>query len=807
MEEKNGKTNSDDNTLKVTKRPKLSLTQTVESGQVQQVLHGRHKTVTVEVRRTRTFSSDKKDAAKSDTVIADKDSESGLTQSEREARLSALQKAAERPQDRKAYFPPPIQDQKSQERPTEKRSEKSSDAAVVKRPPVKDDSESGKLVLTGNARKKGLERDESYQKSSRGDKEGSGRRQGKLTVSKALDQNERHRSMASIKRHRDKVKRLSEEENATQQESEKIVREVIVPEVIEVQELANRMAIRSVDVVRELMKLGTIIKPHDRIDADTAELIVNEFGHKIKRVTEADVERFIIDEKDDESALKSRPPVVTIMGHVDHGKTSLLDAIRTTDVAAKEAGGITQHIGAYQITTNNGKKITFLDTPGHEAFTAMRARGAKVTDIVVLVVAADDGVMPQTVEAISHAKAAEVPIIVAINKIDKPGANPTKIKNELLQYELISEELGGEVMVVEVSAKQKINLDKLEETILLQSEVLELKANPNRKALGTVIESKLDKGRGVVTTLLVQKGTLKQGDIVIAGTGYGKIRVILNDKGEILSEATASVPVEVQGLSEPPSAGEIFAVVDTDKQARDIAEFRQKQKRDLQAAEQNKITIEAKFKEAGADPTRGMPVIIKADVHGSVEAIAASINKVATDEVRAKIVLSGVGGITESDVTLAKAVGAHIIGFNVRANPGAKELANREKVDIRYYSIIYNVIDDVKDMLSGMLKPTVREEYLGNATIQEVFKITKVGKVAGCFVTEGVIKRGAGVRLIRDNVVIHEGKLKTLKRFKDEVPEVKNGTECGMAFENFEDVKKGDIIEAFMVVTEERKLK
>lgn len=780
-----------DGKLKVSKRPKLSLTQTVESGQVQQMLHGKQKSVTVEVRRTRTFSSDKSE---------DQDKDSNLTDSEKEARLSALEKAAEEKNEPKK---PPAKQNK--EKPQEKAPEnKDSVPTPVEAEVVADDGQGSKLVLTGTARKKGLEREEVYQKASRKTKKDEPkRRQGKITVSQALEQGgERQRSLASIKRQREKAKKSSDD-NA---DTEKIVREVVIPETIEVQELANRMATRSVDVVKELMKLGLIIKPHDTIDADTAELVVNEFGHKIKRVTEADVEKLIDDEEDDEKSLESRPPVVTVMGHVDHGKTSLLDAIRTTDVATKEAGGITQHIGAYQISLDSGEKITFLDTPGHEAFTAMRARGAEITDIVILVVAADDGIMPQTEEAISHAKAAGVPIIVAINKIDKPDANPQRIKDELLKHELIPEELGGEIIVVEVSAKDGKNLDKLKESILLQSEMLELKANPKRNARGTVVEAKLDKGRGVVATLLVQKGTLRKGDIVIAGTGFGKIRDLLNDKGESIDDAIPSVPIEIIGLSEAPNAGDIFAVAENEKSARDIVEFRQKKKRDLQAAEQNKIGVDKLFQDASDSATKELPIIIKADVQGSVEAIIGSLDKISTDEVKAKVIYSGVGGITESDISLAQTVGSLVIGFNVRANAGAKDLASKESINVRYYSVIYDAVDDVKDMLSGMLDPDVREEFLGNAEILEVFKITKVGKVAGCMIKEGVVKRGAGVRLIRDDVVIHEGTLKTLKRFQDEVPEVKEGTECGMAFENYEDIKKGDVIEAFEVITKERKL-
>ena len=797
-EESNGKKPGSEK-LTVSNRPKLSLTQTVESGQVQQVLRGHSKTVTVEVRRTRTFSSaDEKNKAKG------LDDKSGLTKSEQEARLSALENAAKTKAE-EALKPKPSSSEKSaKDKPggTTFR-----DKAQDVPPPVNDlEGKKSRLVLTGDTRKSGLEREETYTKNTKAVKGEGKRRQGKITVAQALDQNERHRSLAAIKRQRNKAaKKLVEEEVPAEQ----AVREVRIPEVIEVQELANRMAIRSVDVIKSLMKLGVMIKTHDTIDADTAEIIVTEFGHKPKRVTEADVEKAIVDSDDVEENLEWRPPIVTVMGHVDHGKTSLLDAIRATDVVSGEAGGITQHIGAYQITLKNGQKITFLDTPGHEAFTAMRARGAKVTDIVVLVVAADDGIMPQTIEAINHAKAAEVPIIVAINKIDKPGANPEKVKQSLLTHELVPEDLGGEVMVVEVSAKQGTNLTKLEETILLQAEVLELKSNPNRKAQGTVVEAKLDKGRGVVTTLLVQRGTLKVGDIVIAGRGYGKVRALTNDKGDTVDSAPPSLPVEVLGLSETPNAGDTFAVVETDKQARDIASYRHKRTRDLQAAEQNKVTMEALFKRAktGLGAVKELPIIVKSDVHGSAEAIIASLEKLSTDEVKVKVVHSGVGGITESDITLAQTVGAMVIGFNVRASSTAKALATHESIEMRYYSIIYNVVDDIKDLLSGLLEPTIHEKFLGNAEVLEVFKVSKVGKVAGCIVREGTVKRGAKVRLIRDNVVIHEGTLKTLKRFKDDASEVKLGMECGMAFENYDDMKKGDIIEAFEVTKEERKLK
>ena len=621
------------------------------------------------------------------------------------------------------------------------------------------------------------------------------RSSGKLTVAQALEyQEERMRSLASIKRQREKIKRAESGEVLPQ---EKITREVTVPEVITVQELANRMAERSADVVKALMKLGTIATLNQSIDADTAELIIEEFGHRIKRVTEADVEDILIEQEDDPTSLKPRPPVVTVMGHVDHGKTSLLDALRKTDIVAGEAGGITQHIGAYQVQTGD-QKVTFLDTPGHEAFTAMRARGAKATDIVVLVVAADDGIKAQTEEAISHAKAAEVPIIVAINKIDKPEADPARVKNELMQYELVPEEFGGDIQTVEVSAIERTGLDGLVEALALQAEILELKANPDRKAAGIVVEAEIDKGRGVVTTLLVQRGTLNVGDIVVAGTAYGKIRALVNDQGKQVEEALPSQPVEVLGLSEPPMAGDEFAVVESEKTARDITEYRirhEKEKQNIVSAR----SLDQLFAEAGENDLKELPLVIKGDVQGSIEAILGSLAKFNSDEVSVRMLHTGVGAITESDIGLAQATGAIVIGFNVRATSKAREIAAAENVDIRYYSVIYDLVDEVRDALSGLLSPERKETMIGYAEIREVFNVSKVGKVAGCMVTDGTVKRGAGVRLLRDNVVIHEGRLKTLKRFKDEVKDVKSGYECGMAFENYDDLRVGDMIEAFEV--------
>jgi translation initiation factor IF-2 len=603
--------------------------------------------------------------------------------------------------------------------------------------------------------------------------------------------------MASIKRQREKVKKAALGETIASREQEKMVREVVVPEAITVQELANRMAERGADVVKALMKLGSMVTVNQTIDADTAELIVEEFGHKIKRVTDADVENVLIEEDDNEKDLKPRPPVVTIMGHVDHGKTSLLDALRKTDVVADEAGGITQHIGAYQVTVDTGDKVTFLDTPGHAAFTAMRARGAQTTDIVVLVVAADDGIMEQTKEAISHAKAAEVPIVVAINKVDKPEADPEKVKNELMSYELVPEDFGGDVQTLPVSAKTGEGLPALVESLLLQAEVNELKANPDRSASGVVVEARLDKGRGTVATLLVQRGTLKQGDIVVAGVSFGKIRAIIDDKNQMLKNAGPSQPVEILGLNEVPQAGDVFSVVENEKTAREITEYRDKKQRTLDTTIQPK-SLDNLFSDS-ANEVRELSLIVKADVHGSAEAIQSSVVKLSDDEVTVKVSHLAVGPISESDVTLAQATGAIIVGFNVRASAQAKSMADKENVDIRYYSVIYDLVDDVKAALSGLLSPDLRENLLGYAEIREVFTMSKAGKVAGCMITEGMVKRGAKVRLLRDNVVIHEGTLKTLRRFKDDVKEVNSGYECGMAFEKYDDIRVGDFIEAFEV--------
>lgn len=620
------------------------------------------------------------------------------------------------------------------------------------------------------------------------------RKLNRQTITRALSDEEenRGRSLASLRRARQKHKNHVE-----QGEPAKVIREVIITDTMMVGELANRMAIRGADVIKALMKLGMMVTINQTIDADTAELICGEFGHKFKRVSESDIELGLRGEEDQDHELVHRAPVVTVMGHVDHGKTSLLDALRKTDVVSGEAGGITQHIGAYQVTLKSGQKITFIDTPGHAAFTEMRARGANVTDIVVLVVAADDGIMEQTVEAIHHAKAAKVPMVVAINKMDKPEANSDRVRSELLQHDVVLEEFGGDIMSVEVSAKKLMNLDLLEEKILLQAEVLDLKSNPNRAAEGVVIEAQIDKGRGTVATILIQRGTLSVGDVFVAGTEWGRVRALVNDHGQKIEAATPAMPVEILGFNGVPSAGDEFFVVETEARAREVAEFRQRRQRDMKAAASVRSSMEQMMTQIAAGEVRELPVIIKSDVQGSLEAIQASLGKLANQEVTVRVLHGGVGGINESDITLARASNGIVIGFNVRANPQARELARRDNVEIRYYSIIYDVIDDMKGLMSGLLAPTLREKFLGFVEIRQVFSISKVGKVAGCYVTEGVVKRGAKIRLLRDNVVIHEGELESLKRFKDEVKEVKESYECGVVIANYNDIRENDIIECF----------
>jgi translation initiation factor IF-2 len=839
--------------LKLSSSGKLELKKTIDGGQVKQSFpHGRSKTVAVEVKKKRTFAPgvggkmeavseiDTRHHVPGEPTAADVFDHHALTAHERAQRQKALEQARKDEDHRKVEEIKQAQaaadrlelqrqeaarlaEEERQRAEQARRAKEETTTAAPKAAAPATEEAAAKAAKPGTAapsamrahmhkpqpgeaatedddsanRRRGIPGRAAVKPAPTARRDEPKRRTGKLSVSQALsgDEGARMRSLAAVKRAREKEKRHL----MAQQPQAKVVRDVILPETITVQELASRMAERGADVIKSLMKMGVMATINQVIDADTAELIVNEFGHKMRRITEGDIETGLLGEEDVDDHLVARPPIVTIMGHVDHGKTSLLDALRQTDVAAHEAGGITQHIGAYQVTLDNGGKITFIDTPGHAAFTEMRARGANVTDIVVLVVAADDGIMPQTVEAIRHAKAAKVPIIVAVNKIDKPDADVNRVRNELLSHELVVEELGGDVLAVEVSAKMKTNLDKLEQALLLQAEVLELRANPDRMAQGAVIEAKLERGRGTVATLLVQKGTLKVGDILIAGSEWGRVRALLDDRGRSVETASPATPVEVLGLQGTPQAGDTFVVVESEARAREIAEFRAHRQRQHQMAAAKRGTLEQMFTKIQAGETKELPVVIKGDVQGSVEALVSSLNQLSNDEVGVRVLHAAVGGINESDVTLARASGGMIIGFNVRANPQARELAKRDHIDIRYYSIIYNVVDDARAALTGMLAPTLRERFLGNAEIREVFNITKFGKVAGCMVVEGTVKRGAKVRLLRDSVVIHEGTLKTLKRFKDEVREVKEGFECGMAFENYDNIEKGDIIECFEV--------
>jgi len=625
-------------------------------------------------------------------------------------------------------------------------------------------------------------------------RDGDRRRSGKMTISQALSEGDgRQRSLASVRRQREKA-RMRESQPQVKQ-----VRDVVIPDTITVQELANRMAERAADVVKELMKQGIMATVTQSIDAETAELVTLEFGHKVQRVSESDVEEGLAGSEDNEADLRPRPPVVTVMGHVDHGKTSLLDAIRATDVASGESGGITQHIGAYQIETKSGNLITFIDTPGHEAFTEMRLRGANTTDIVVLVVAADDSVMAQTIEAINHAKAAGCPVIVAVNKCDKPEAQPQRVRNDLLQHEIITEDFGGEVLCVDVSAHTGMGLEKLEEAIMLQAELLELRANPNRPAEGTVVEAKVERGRGSVATVLVQRGTLNVGDIFVAGAESGRVRALLNERGQQLKQALPGQPIEILGLNGTPMSGDMFVVVESESRAREIAEYRKRRIRDKEAAVTARGSVEQMLTAIAAGEAEELPIVIKTDVHGSLEAIRAAFEKLATEQVRVRILTGGVGAISESDVSLAAASNAMVIGFNVRAIPQARDLAKRDGIEIRYHSIIYELIDEVKGAMGGLLSPEQQESFIGYAEIRQVFSVSKQGKVAGCMVTEGIIKRGCKVRLLRDNVVIHEGSLKTLRRFKDEVKDVRESMECGMAFDNYSDIQEGDMIECFEV--------
>ena len=653
-----------------------------------------------------------------------------------------------------------------------------------------------------STKKKESKKDEQGKTDKKSRKEPQKRRKGKLTISEALNEEERQRSLASLRRRQEKAKKKTVSVDTPK---EKISRNVVIPESITVQELSNRMAERGVDVIKSLMQQGVMVKINDFLDADTAELIAEEFGHTVTRVSESDVEEGLSVDEDSEQSKEPRPPVVTIMGHVDHGKTSLLDAIRETSIVSSEAGGITQHIGAYQIDSYDDNKITFIDTPGHAAFTSMRARGAKVTDIVVLVVAADDSVMPQTIEAINHSKEADVPIIVAINKIDKPEANPAKTKNDLLEHELIVEELGGDIQCIELSAQTKEGIDNLIEAINLQAEILDLKANPNRQAEGFVIESKLDKGRGPVVTTIVQKGTLKKGDIVIVGQFWGKVRSLLNDRGEQIDLCYPGDPIEVLGLNNTPNAGDFLSVVENEARAREISDYRERQNK-KSAPNVPQSNIEQMLSKIKDDVKKELPVIIKADVHGSTEAIKDGVISLGNEEISCRVVHSGVGAISESDISLAETSNSIVFGFNVRANSQAKDLAEKAEINIIYHSIIYDLLDDIKVILEGKLDPEIKESIIGNAEVLEVFKISKTGNIAGCLVSEGTVKKGEHARLIRDGVVIYEGKISELKRFKDDAKEVQSGQECGLAFDNNEDIKVKDVIECYEVKEIKRKI-
>ena len=721
--------------------------------------------------------------------LAAEHAEAERRKSEEDARRKAEEDARKRAEEDAARRLP----QPEEPKPEEAAAPEASAAARPARP-----GETPATEERGRARRRGEQR----RPASPSRRDQPRRRGGKITLSEALDGSvgeQRGRSLASLRRQREREKRLAREAMRAD-ELKPVVREVVVPEAITVQELASRMAVRGAEVVKRLMEMGTVVTITQSIDADTAQLVVEEFGHKVRRVSEADVEIGLKGEDDADEALIARSPVVTVMGHVDHGKTSLLDAIRSSDVVSGEAGGITQHIGAYQVETPKGSRITFIDTPGHAAFTEMRARGASVTDIVVLVVAADDGVMPQTAEAINHAQAAGVPILIAINKMDRPDADPNRVRQDLLQHEIVTEAMGGDVLAVEISATKKQNLDKLEEAILLQAELLELSANPDRAAEGIVIEAKVDRGRGAVATVLVQRGTLNVGDIVVAGAQWGRVRAMYDDHGAAARAAGPAVPVEILGLSGVPQAGDEVVVVENERRAREVSEFRQARAREKEVARGAPLNLEQLFSEIKEKEGKSeLPLVVKADVQGSVEALVGALGRLGTEEVAVRVLHSGVGGITESDVTLAAASDATIVGFNVRANAQARELAARCAIELRYHAVIYDVVDEVRAGLEGMLRPEARERTMGSAQILQVFEVGRVGRVAGCRVTNGLVRRGAKARLLRDDVVIHDGALKTLRRFKDDVREVKEGYECGMSFENHSDLREGDVIELYEI--------
>lgn len=810
---------SDDKETSNTGEPRqaktLSLKRTVESGQVRQSFsHGRSKSVVVEKKRKRTIIPGRAE----ETVAPEKPApipveepqaeatvDQRLSRSQQEARIAAVagakvraveeRKQAEIEAQRRAEEEALLAEEKAREE-AERKKRQEARAREKEREAKKSDAVVAEPEKPRGAVPKGREPNADAVEARRPSpaKADRRRREGRLTINNALNEEERMRSLASIRRRREREKRQA----SSNEPMEKVARTVIIPDTITIQELANRMAERAVEVIKRLMQQGMMAKINDTIDADTAQLIAEELGHTVKRVSEADIEEGVEGIEDDDIEKSHRPPVVTVMGHVDHGKTSLLDAIREAGVARGEAGGITQHIGAYQVALDGGV-ISFIDTPGHAAFTAMRARGARVTDIVILVVAADDGVMPQTVEAINHAKAAQAPIIVAINKMDKPEADPMRVKNELLQYELISEDMGGDVQMVPVSAHSREGLDSLLEAVLLQAEIMDLKANADREGSGIVIEAQLDTGRGPVATVLVQRGTVKVGDIFVVGQESGRVRALINDRGEQVSAAGPSMPVEILGASGVPHAGDVFNVVESEAQAREVAAYRTRKAREEANARGVKTSLDQMMSQLKDSEVKEISLIVKGDVQGSVEAIAQAAEKLGNDEIRARVVHAGVGGITESDVTLATTANSIVIGFNVRANAQARRAAETDGIEIRYYNIIYDLVDDLRDAMAGMLSPDLRENMLGNAEVLEVFSVGKTGKAAGCRITDGLVRRGAQVRLIRDNVVIHEGELSSLRRFKDEVKEVPAGQECGMAFEKYSDLKAGDVIECYEV--------
>ena len=783
--------------------PRLELKKTIGGGTVRQSFsHGRTKSVSVEVKKVRTYKAFEIDKAENKPVIDNNDV--GLSNLEKEARLKALNnsiKTKEEIINNEVENKTKLKKEVKEKENNIDTNVKNENEKVIDIPTPLKESDSDKSI---RLRKE----DEAEEKKKNAKKQLSlgrdfgKRRQKKLSINQAFEDEERQRSLASVRRAREREKKMSASGGGSEA-TKKIIREVVIPEVITVQDLAIRMAIRSGEVIKSLMKNGVLVTTNQTIDGDTAELVVMEFGHTVKRVSDADVEIGLESIKDNSTGEK-RSPVVTVMGHVDHGKTSLLDAIRSTDVVSKESGGITQHIGAYQVVTKQGQTITFIDTPGHAAFSAMRARGANITDIVVLVVAADDSVMPQTIEAVQHALAAKASIVLAINKIDTPGANPLKVKQDLLQHNIITEDVGGEVVAVEVSALNKTNIDELLTVINLQAELLDLKAAKNGNASGVVVESRVDAGRGVVATLLVSSGTLKLGDIVIAGANWGRVKALLDDKGNRKKIAEPSEPVEILGLNSVPQAGDQFAVVNSEARAREVSEYRQSiaQKNNPLTTRVDVTNVDQMLTQIKQGQRKALPIILKTDVNGSMEAISAALRDLQNEEVISQIILSGVGAINESDIMLAVSSGAIVIGFNVRADAPAKKIAKQNNIEIKYYSIIYEILDDIKNLLSGLMAPIESEVFLGYAKIKKVFKITKVGKIAGCEITEGVVKKNIKVRLLRDNVVIHEGDLATLKHHQKEVDEVKEGTECGMSLVNYEDIKEGDLIECFEIKTE-----